>query len=151
MCHNTKVNTSLCHLGKAVALTDGGTAFSPEPKPPSLLPPCSDINTPKIIFCTLWHHHTCCRMATLNPSPLGFVSRFSFFTVNSFVTREVSRYKLNATHSKYSHMSLTENFTDAHRCPTAGRARRKVKGSAQIRGFILRGSWVFAINVQTSR
>lgn len=58
MCHNTKVNMWLCHLGKAVAQTDGGTAFSPEPNPPSLLPPCSAINTPKIIFCTLWHHHS---------------------------------------------------------------------------------------------
>lgn len=47
MCHNTKINMSLRHLGKDVAQTDGGAAFCPEPKPPSMPPHSwSVINTP---------------------------------------------------------------------------------------------------------
>lgn len=55
----------------------------------------------------------------------------------------MSCYTLNANQRLSSHMSLSDSFTGAHRCPTAGGARRKVKGWAQMPGFILWGSLVF--------
>lgn len=70
MCHNTKVNMSLCHLQKAVAWTDGvrggggwgGPAFSPESKPPPLLPPMfrhklNQNNWNSAAEWPLWIHH----------------------------------------------------------------------------------------------
>lgn len=136
MCHNTKVNMWLCHLGKAVAQTDGGTAFSPEPNPPSLLPPCSAINTPKIIFCTLWHHHSWNSAAEW---PLCIHHHWDLWThfffivrLSLFVTHEISCYTLNANQSISSHLSLSENLTDAHHCSTA--ARRKVRDQHRYKG-----------------
>lgn len=103
MCHHTKVRMSPCHLGKAAALTDGGTAFPPEPKPPSLLPPRSDINTPKVLFCTQWHHHTCSHLVSITS---GIQQQ-----LGSFVTREISCYPLKASQHLSSHMSMSDNFT----------------------------------------
>lgn len=139
MCHRTKVNMSHCHLGKDVALTDGGTAYSPKPNPPSP-PPWSDTKTPTNnrwgLFSTLWHHHT------LNPAAkwslnitTGICQRVSY--MSWFVTREISLCTSNAHQSILSHTS--ENFTGDHRHPTAAGSRRKVRGSAQIQWFILRG------------
>lgn len=152
MCHSTKVNMSHCHLGKDVALTAGGTAYSPEPKLPSP-PPWSDTRTPTNnrwgLFSTLWQHHT------LNPAakwPLnitaGICQRVSY--MSWFVTREISWYTSNGHQSILSHTS--ENFTRDRRHPTAAGSRRKVgKDQHRSSGSSSGGSWVFAISGQMSR
>lgn len=113
MCHNTKVNMSLCHLGKAVARAEGGGGGQLFLQSPSLhhsFPPCSDTNSTKIIEILLRNGHSESITAEICQQI------FFFFTVrlSSFVNREISCYSLNANQSMSSYVPYV-TFWGFHR------------------------------------